>query len=67
MRNDIELMFKMKALERKTNIKQVAEKAGMKPQTIYVNIFKGNPTIESLEKVANALNCDLEIKLIDRK
>lgn len=66
MRNDIELMFKMKALEHKTNIKQVAEKAGMKPQTIYVNIFKGNPTIESLEKVANALNCDLEIKLIDR-
>lgn len=67
MRNDIELVFKMKALEKKTNMKQVAERAGMKPQTIYVNIFKGNPTIDSLERVAEALECDLEIKLIDRE
>lgn len=64
--NDLNKLFKMKAIEMNTSISKVAKEINMTNQSVYSQILHGNPTIKSISRLAEGFNCDIEIRLIDR-
>lgn len=53
--------------ERKLSQLKLAEKAGIKQAVVsYIETGKREPTLQNLEKIAEALDCDLEILMIPR-
>ncbi len=62
---NIEEYIKMAFVKRKTNERQVALSMKESPQNINRKI-KSDMKISFLESVADALNCNVEIRFIDR-
>ncbi len=49
------------------SLRQIALNAGISPQNLSNKIAKGSFYLRDIEKIAAALNADLEIKFIDRE
>ena len=45
----------------------VAKKCGWYPQAYSIRLNNGNMKIADIEKIADAMNCDLKIEFVDRK
>lgn len=62
---NIEEYVKMAFVKRKTNERQVALSMEESPQNINRKI-KSDMKLSFLESIANSLNCDIDIRFIDR-
>lgn len=65
---DLNLTEQIKVLMGRANLgyTDLGHRMGMTPQAVSQMIKKGNPTLSSLRKLCEALECDLEIKLKER-
>lgn len=62
---DMNEYISMVLVKRKTNERQVALSMGDSPQNINRKL-KSDMKLSFIEKIANELNCDVQIKFIDR-
>lgn len=63
---DMKEYIEMAFIKRKTNERQVALSMEESPQNINRKL-KSDMKLSFIESVANALNCDIEIKFIDKE
>lgn len=59
--------IKIAMVKRKMNIKELAEKLGTTGNNMTNKFKRDNFSEKELTEIANALNCDLNIVLIDRE
>lgn len=59
--------IKIAMVKRKMNIKELAEKLGTTGNNMTNKFKRDNFSEKELIEIANALNCDLDIVLIDRE
>lgn len=52
----MELRIKELCIKRNISVTELGRLVGMKKSTIHTTIINGNPTLETLEKIATALN-----------
>jgi transcriptional regulator with XRE-family HTH domain len=65
----MELLFKLKERRQELNLTQaeVSAKAGVSLRTLkQIENCKGNPTIQTIEKVANLLGLTLQLELVGK-
>lgn len=56
---------KIKLIEKDLSIKQLSEKLGVSASAVS-QYLSGNPSLETMRKIADVLDCDLNITLTDR-
>lgn len=58
--------IKIACVKRNISIAELARRSGQTPQNFNQKMRINNFKTEELEKIADALDCDLEIRLIDK-
>lgn len=56
--------IKQVMIEKNIKVGELAEKIGMKPQPLSNKLFRDTMSYTDVEKIANALGCD--VKIVDR-
>lgn len=58
--------IKIICIKRKTNIAELSTKLGNSKQNLYNKLYRNDMKISDLEKLAEALDCKLQINFIDK-
>ena len=64
--NKFSLLFKTYMYEKKIRQSDIAEKLGVSQNTISKTLLGDNITLNQMVRFADAVDCDLEIKLVPR-
>lgn len=59
-------LIKKLLLEKNTNTVELARRLGCGTSNLYGKYKRNNFSLNELEEIANALNCDISISFIDR-
>ena len=63
---DLNYLIKNELLKRHTKSYELAEKCGYTKQNLSLKLTKNDMRVSDLEKIANALDCDLSISFIPK-
>lgn len=64
---DLAEKIKILCIKKKTNVAELSVKLGNSKQNLFNKLYRNNMKASDLEKIADALDCDLKIEFIDRK
>ncbi len=64
---DVTTLIKVELARQGKKLIYLSEKMGISPQNLSGKLKRNNPTINELSEIADILNCDLKIELIERE
>ena len=62
---EVDKQIKQAMLEKNIKVSDLAEKIGMKPQPLSTKLYRDTMSYSDVEKIADALGCD--VRIVDRE
>ncbi|MCR5723476.1 MAG: helix-turn-helix transcriptional regulator [Treponema sp.] len=63
---NINEMVRILCVKRQTTVAQLSEKLGNSKQNLFMKLYRNDMKLSDIEKIAAALDCDLELRFIDK-
>lgn len=63
---DIYKIIKKECIEHDTSIRQVAQEMELFPASLYRSLHSNSVKLVTIQSIAEALGCELEIKFVDK-
>lgn len=64
---DVSELIKILCVKRKTSVAELSVKMGNSKQNLFNKLYRNDMKISDLEKILAALDCELNISVIDKK